>query len=265
MWGYGMSDETHQEYDNEMTDLLEAVWGEGFMSPGGPDEVDRILDGLDLTGTRILDIGCGIGGVNVHVARTYPVDHIVGIDIESGLIERCTDLAEKYGVDDRAVFRHVEPGPLPFEKSSFDLVISKDSIIHITDKHALARDIMRVLKPGGVFAASDWLAGYDDEPTPEMRDYIRAEGLDFGLESATVYRDALTAAGFEDIRLVDRNAWYRTVAREERARLAGTLYDGLSATVGTAFLDHEIDVWDKMTVALDQGQLRPTYLRARKP
>jgi hypothetical protein len=43
------------------------------------------------------------------------------------------------------------------------------------------------------------------------------------------------------------------------------LYAGLESIVGTEFLEHEIKVWDKMIVALDQGQLRPTHLRARKP
>ena len=45
----------------------------------------------------------------------------------------------------------------------------------------------------------------------------------------------------------------------------GVLYDGLASKVGTDFLEHEIEVWDKMIIAIDQGQLRPTHLRGRKP
>ena len=37
-----------QEYDDQLTFFLEAVWGEGFMSPGGIDEVDRYLTNIDL-------------------------------------------------------------------------------------------------------------------------------------------------------------------------------------------------------------------------
>jgi len=259
-----MADEPHQEYDDHLTALLEAVWGEGFMSPGGTDEVDRILEGLDLSNASILDIGCGIGGMDVHIARTYKIAHITALDIEDDLIDKSRVLAETYGVQDKITFQCVDPGPLPFDKSSFDLVTSKDAIIHVADKRELATDIYRVLKPGGIFAASDWLAGYEGEPSPEMRAYIKAEGLDFGLAAATTYRDALENAGFEDIQLTDRNAWYRTTAREERDRLAGDLYSDLSSTIGTEFLDHEIDVWEKMIVALDQGQLRPTHLRATK-
>jgi len=257
--------EPELEYDDDMIALLEAVWGEGFMSPGGEAEVDRILDGLDLSGFTVLDIGCGIGGADVHIARTFNPATVIGIDIEAVLVRRCEALARDRNVAHLTDFRHVEPGPLPVADASLDLVFSKDAIIHIADKHALCADIHRALRPGGWFAASDWLAGYDDTPSPEMRDYIIAEGLDFDLASAAVYQDALRTAGFVDIRLDDRNAWYREEARRERDNLAGALYDGLASNVGKEFLEHEIGVWDKMIVALDQGQHRPTHLRARKP
>jgi phosphoethanolamine N-methyltransferase len=260
-----MSDNEVQEYDDNLMALLEGVWGEGFMSPGGVDEVDRYLRGISLHGRTVLDIGCGLGGVDIHLVRQHGAARVTGIDIEPPLIERCRQLARKYGVDDRIDFVCVEPGPLPFDEASFGIVTSKDSIIHIADKHELARDVYRVLEPGGWFVASDWLAGYDGEPSPEMREYLVAEGLDFGLASAATYVDALRGAGFEDVETVDRNDWYRQQARAEREAMGGALYEGLASRVGREFLEHEIDVWNKMIVAIDQGQLRPTHLRARKP
>ncbi len=257
--------ELELEYDDNMIAVLEAAWGEGFMSPGGPDEVDRILDGLDLKGLTVLDIGCGIGGVDVHIAKNYGPASVIGIDIEEDLIRRAKEYAEREGLADVIDFRHVEPGPLPVPDGSLDLVFSKDAIIHITDKHTLAADAFRVLRPGGWFAASDWMAGYKGEPSKEMQDYIIAEGLDFGLADAETYEDALKSAGFTDIRIDDRNAWYREEARRERDVLAAAMDDNLADTVGQDFLEHEVGVWDKMIVALDQGQHRPTHFRARKP
>ncbi len=260
-----MTEQAHQEYDDNLMALLEALWGEGFMSPGGTDEVDRYLVGIDLSGLSVLDIGCGLGGVDLHLVRQHGAGRVTGIDIEDWLIERCAALAQKYDLGERAVFRLVEPGPLPFADATFDAVTSKDSIIHIADKFALAADIFRVLEPGGWFVASDWLAGYDGEPSAEMQAYLDAEGLDFGLASADTYRRALASAGFVDIGIVDRNAWYREQARAERAELGGRLFEGLESRVGREFLEHEIEVWDKMISAVDQGQLRPTHLRGRKP
>ena len=94
---------------------------------------------------------------------------------------------------------------------------------------------------------------------------MEAEGLDFGLATAETYKDALLSAGFENVQLQDRNAWYRATARQEREALAGPLYDSLTFAVGHELLDREIKVWDLMIVVLDQGELRPTHLRAMKP
>jgi len=260
-----MSEATIQEYDENLMALLEAIWGEGFMSPGGTAEVDRYLDGIDLSGKSVLDIGCGLGGVDLHLAQHHHVARVIGIDIDQALIQRCDQLARKYQATKQLEFRCVEPGPLPFKPASFDIVTSKDSIIHITDKQALSQDIFRILEPGGWFAASDWLAGYEDQPSAEMQAYIDAEGLDFNLASATIYAEALQAAGFVDIGIVDRNDWYQQQARVEREQLAGALSEGLASKLGTDFLEHQIDIWNKMIIALDQGQLRPTHLRAHKP
>lgn len=260
-----MTSEAHQEYDDNLMALLEALWGEGFMSPGGTDEVDRYLNGVDLRDLTVLDIGCGLGGIDIHLIKQHQVAKVTGIDIEQWLIDRCDGLAQQHGIGDRCEFLCVEPGPLPFADASFQAITSKDSIIHITDKHALAADVFRVLEPGGWFAASDWLAGYEDQPSVEMQAYLEAEGLDFGLASANTYANALKAAGFVDIEIVDRNDWYREQARQEREQLGGALYAGLASKVGTEFLQHEIEVWDKLIIAVDQGQLRPTHLRCRKP
>jgi ubiquinone/menaquinone biosynthesis C-methylase UbiE len=257
--------EPMQEYDDNLNTLLEAIWGEGFLSPGGVQEVDRYLAGIDLEGHTVLDIGCGLGGVDVHLVKNHGAAMVTGIDVDTGLIERCNLLAQKYDIQAQTEFISVDPGPFSFTDASFGIVTSKDSIIHIADKQTLAADVYRVLKPGGWFVASDWLAGYEGEPSPEMQAYLVAEGLDFGLASADTYRQALQQAGFTDIAIVDRNEWYRQQARLERDQLGGVLYEGLASKIGAGFLEHEIEVWDRMIVAIDQGQLRPTHLRGRKP
>ena len=90
-----MSEEASQEYDDDMVALLEAVWGEGFMSPGGTGEVDRYLQGVNLAGSSVLDIGCGLGGVDVHLVKQHRAEKLTGIDIDPDLIERCDRLARK--------------------------------------------------------------------------------------------------------------------------------------------------------------------------
>ena len=55
----------HAEYGMAMVGALELIWGEGFLSPGGPEEVAETLAGRDIRDAEVLDIGCGIGGVDL--------------------------------------------------------------------------------------------------------------------------------------------------------------------------------------------------------
>ncbi|MEJ8570155.1 methyltransferase domain-containing protein [Microbaculum marinum] len=245
--------------------LLQLIWGEGFLSPGGPAEVGLILDGLDLAGRRVLDIGCGVGGIDRLIAQDHSVAEVVGIDVEAPLVDEARRATAGSAVAGKVRFELVEPGPLPFADASFDAVFSKDSILHVPDKQALARDIFRLLRPGGVFAASDWMTGREGPPTPQMQRYLDAEGLGFVMATQAHYRTELEAAGFVDISFFDRNAWYRDLAREEEAALAGPLRETILARTDEAFLDQQLDVWRTMRIVLDSGELRPTHIRAVKP
>lgn len=251
-------------YSSKLIRMLEIVWGDGRLSPGGADEVNLVLEGLSLAGKSVLDIGSGAGGIDIQLAEAHGAGYVMGIDVEEGVIATARARVEARGLSQRIGFAKVAPGPLPLPPQAFDIVFSKDSIVHIPDKHALARDVFRVLKPGGTFAASDWLIGHDGEPSPEMKAYIAAEGLDFGMASPARYEAALAAAGFAEIRITSRNAWYREQARREIAAMKGPLYEKASAELGHHFVDHNIDIWERMLVVLDKGEHCPSHIRARK-
>ncbi|TPW27437.1 class I SAM-dependent methyltransferase [Pararhizobium mangrovi] len=253
------------EYDDLAIRFLEALWGEGYLSPGGPEEVDRILEGRALEGRTVLDIGCGSGGITLHIAERYAPARIVGFDVERPPIERARRYAEERGLTETVEFVEAPPGALPFADATFDVIFSKDALVHVADKEAVFADIFRILKPGGIFAASDWLTSHDGPPSDRMKAYLEAEGLSFGMASAERYRRAMKRAGFRDIATVDRNAWYREQARAELERLKGPLYDKAAAAVGEAYVDKNIRTWTAMLVVLDSAEHRPTHLHAIKP
>ena len=252
-------------YHEPMIVFLETLWGDGYLSPGGGDEVARTLGHADLTGLTVVDIGCGSGGATIALARDHGAARVIGIDVEAPVCERARRRVERAGLADRIEIRLVEPGPLPFAPASVDVVFSKDSIVHIPDKEVLAADIFRVLRPGGWFVASDWLIAHDDEPSAAMAAYIAAEALDLGMASPARYRRALGAAGFVDIELVDRNPWYREVARQELDRLTGSERADFEAVVGAEELAHQISIWTAMLAVLESGEHCPHHLRARRP
>lgn len=253
------------EYTDEFVAKLELLWGEGFLSPGGPEETAKILEGTDLTDLDVMDIGCGIGGVDVLLARDYGARSVTGIDIEEPLILRSQERSERLGLSNRLTFRLVEPGPFPFEAGSFDAVFSKDSMIHIPDKAALFADVHRVLRPGGLFLASDWMQSAAGPDSPEMATFIDTSGLSFAMGITDELPAMFEGAGFEDIMIVDRNPWYREEARNELARMRGELRVPLLEILGREKADRWIAMREAMVAALDAGAFRPTHFRARKP
>jgi phosphoethanolamine N-methyltransferase len=252
-------------YHDDLIRMLEVLWGDGFLSPGGAEEVARLIGAADISGASVLDIGCGAGGIDVALVRRHGAGYVTGIDVEDPVLARARAVVAEAGLGSRIGLVKVAPGPLPFPPATFDVVFSKDSIVHIPDKAALMAEVFRVLRPGGRFIASDWLIGHDGAPSPEMAAYIAAEGLDFGMASPTRYTAAMRGAGFEAVETTSRNAWYREVAAGELARLRGPLGAEAAKAVGADFVAHNAEIWERMVPVLNSGEHCPTHLKATKP
>jgi len=115
----------------------------------------------DLKGKKLLDIGCGPG---IHL-KTYLERGAkgFGIDISSKMIE----LAKKHCPD--AEFKVGSAYKLEFEDNSFDIITSSLVLDHLQDFEKAAKEIQRVLKPGGLFIYS--------APHPIVFMFFDAEGF----------------------------------------------------------------------------------------
>jgi len=248
------------QYGEEFIDRLHLVWGPGFLSPGGAREVARIASGLDLNNALVLDIGCGTGGPAIVLVRDLGT-RVICVDVEQQLLDRASALANEAGVGDQIEYRLVTPGPLPFEDDSFDAVFSKDALIHIRDKKALYAEILRVLKPGGAFAASDCLSGENAADDKAFQHYLSLVNLDFTMATAAQTAEVMRQAGFEHVRTNDRNAWYTELSRQELAQVEGPLRDRIIEVSSIETYELWLAVRRALAAATNSGGLRPTHLR----
>jgi phosphoethanolamine N-methyltransferase len=258
-----MSHQAHdEEYDPTLLAMLELIWGEGFLSPGGPAAVDEIVEGLDLTGKLVVDIGSGLGGVDIHLARKHDA-RVIGLEIERPVVELARERVERAGLSERIDLRHCEPGPLALEDSSVDVVFSKDSLIHEKDKVGAFAEYFRVIEPGGWFAMSDWMRG--DRPySKDMEYWFELEGLTYHMRPLDFYGAALQEAGFVDITSADTSDDYRDLCDREYALMQGELRDKMTELLGAERCEHFLENWRVMTVVLHNGELRTGHIRARK-
>lgn len=259
-----MSEKTHEdEYDAKLIAMLELIWGEGFLSPGGPAAVDQIVAGLDLKDKLVIDIGGGLGGVDMHLARKHGA-RVIGMEIEAPLVEIANARIAAAGLSGQVELRHCAPGPLELDDASADVVFSKDSLIHVEDKDATFRDFFRVLKPGGWLAMSDWMRA----PQPYSKDmeyWFELEGLTYHMQPLEFYDRALQAAGFAEIQAMDTSNEYRDLCDAEYEQMKGPLNAQMGAILGADTRDHFVENWRVATVVLHQGELRTARIRAQKP
>ncbi|NJM87240.1 MAG: methyltransferase domain-containing protein [Hydrococcus sp. RU_2_2] len=167
---YQSSDSVANSYDQWTNDgILEFYWGEHIhlghygLPPQRKDfiaakhdfvhemvrwgDLDRLA-----TGTTVLDVGCGIGGSSRILARDYGFA-VTGITISPQQVKRAQELTPEglnaqFAVDDAMA--------LSFPDASFDVVWSIEAGPHIPDKAMFAKELLRVLKPGGILVVADW-------------------------------------------------------------------------------------------------------------
>ena len=251
------------EYHDNMVRLLEIIWGDGYMAPGGPGNVAKLLHGLKPSGKRILDIGCGIGGPAFEMASVHGAT-VTGIDLEAPLVERARRVGEAKGLSGQCVFHVVDGGALDFDDSSFDIVISSGAVTQTEDKDSLFAEIHRVLRPGGWFSCYEWMKS-DADYSDDMRYWFKMEGLTYAMQTLERHGELLAETGFEEIELSDATDWYRSEARREYVLIKGKLYPSIVAALGKKDADHFVENWRAMVVVIDNGEMRQGYCRGQKP
>jgi len=157
-----------------------------------------------------LDIGCGVGGSARYLATTLGC-RVTGVDLTAEFIEVARALTARCGLADRVAFETADATELPFGEAIFDHVWSHNLTMNIRDKAAFAREVCRVLKPGGRFTCAEYAKGLSGSLTfplswardasqsflvtpEEMRATLEAGGLRV-LEQVTVPEGEASTSG----------------------------------------------------------------------
>ncbi len=149
--------------------LLERLWGEHIHLGYYPPETKNVdfrkaksnfvhelvkWSGLDQLpkGSRILDVGCGIGGSSRILAKYYGFN-VTGITISPAQVKRARELTPS-GLN--CNFQVMDALNLKFDDGAFDAVWSVEAGAHMNDKTRFADEMLRTLRPGGYLALADW-------------------------------------------------------------------------------------------------------------
>jgi len=206
-------------------------------------------------------LGSGAGGGTLVLASKYGAN-VVGLEIEAPLVELSKQYAREAGLSDKIEFRCVEPGPLPVEEASFDVFYTSGVICHIEDRLSLFRDVLRILKPGGMLLGYDW---FPTVLSDDINNWMKAAGLHLFPDTPQGYANSMREAGFENVNHSDASDWYRHRAAEELKELTGPQFDKAAELASEEARDSIINEWRALNLVLQTGDLRTGYFRGRRP
>lgn len=166
----------------------------------------RVLDGIDLAGADVLEVGSGRGGGADWIARARGPRSVTGVDLAASAVALSGRERHAPGL----TFVQGDALALPFDDASFDVVLNVESSHCYPSTAAFVAEVRRVLRPGGTFAWADLRAAYEVDAT---RADLRSSGL-VPVAEADVTAEVLHALRLDDARrsvLVD--SWIPRVAR----------------------------------------------------
>jgi ubiquinone/menaquinone biosynthesis C-methylase UbiE len=134
----------------------QAMWASGdFAVIGTTLQIvgEALCEAVDLqAGARVLDVACGNGNASLAAARRW--GNVTGLDYVPALLRRAADRARAEGLALELVEGDAER--LPFADGCFDVALSTYGIMFAPDQEQAAREIVRVVKPGGTIGLANW-------------------------------------------------------------------------------------------------------------
>ena len=210
-------DEVRVNYSAVGINVIEQLYGDDFLSFSGTETTDVLAERAEIgAGTRVLDVGCGLGGPAFHLAETWGAI-VTGVDLVELNIDLATERSSARGLSDRVQFRVANALDLPFADEEFDVVFGQDAWCHVPGKRELMAECSRLVRPGGFIAFSDWLQiGPMDA---DLESAALAASATADLVDIAGYCDLLAENGFVDSWVEDTSDLFVARYREVMAHL----------------------------------------------
>ena len=235
------------------------------MHPGGEALTQRLGLMLDLgPGSRVLDVAASRGVSAMTLAQCFGCE-VTGIDLSEACIGAARDGALRAGVGEMLTFVVGDAEVLPFGEDKFDAVVCECSFCTFPDKLRAAREMARVLKPGGRLGLSDLILR--GELPPKLRTLAGWVACVADARRDSEYIDYLESAGLRYAAVEPHDAALVDLVRQIRVRLLGARLLGKLGRISLAGVDMDqaVAVARAAEAAVESGNLGYALLTAVKP
>ncbi len=186
---------------------------------GGHIATERFLDQLDIDPSHhTLDVGCGLGGASRFAAARYGC-RVTGVDLTHEYVEAGNIICSWLGFDDRVNLELQDATRLSCSDDTFDRAYMLHVGMNISDKGMLAKELHRVIRPGGRLGIYDVMRVGEGDlifPVPWAAD-PRGSAVD----SVDTYQSALEEAGFKVSTVTNRREFALEFFEQLQSTAAG--------------------------------------------
>ena len=258
-------------YYDLASDFYEFGWGKSFhFAPRDPGESfeasqvrheRRLAETLGLNpGMVVADMGCGIGGPLLEIAR-YSGARIVGVNINAHQLERARRLTEEAGLTHQVEYLHCDFLNVDAPDETFDAVYGIEATCTAPDKLSIYGEVFRLLKPGACFANYEYcltdLFDYQKPRHLKIKTDIELGGGLLEIDDQQTVDDALRTVGFEVLETRDLAVqagpsipWFRPLAGS-----GGSLAGFRSSRIGRWVTHNSLRALETLRVA-PKGSVR---------
>ena len=120
----------------------------------GREYADKLVS-RGFRGGRIIDVGCGFGGMNIDLAHRSVESEIIGLDLSDPLLRLANRSAQAADLGDRVRFEKADVHQIPYDDDAFDVVINTNMVHLVDDPVQMLNEIERILVPDGFLFIAD--------------------------------------------------------------------------------------------------------------
>lgn len=249
------------QYSRQSILRYEKIFGAGYISTGGPATTDYLCELLGdklANGVKVLDVGSGIGGAAFHLAREYGAT-VTGVDLSPEMTDIALEATADSGVSSQVEFLLADVLETEFDEP-FDIVWSRDALMHVHDKKRLFAKLYSLLDDGGQLVITDYARG-NKPGTAEFEAYAKSTG--YHLVDPSTYGKFLEDAGFVDVIVEDATPKFIEILKKEPVNLEANRDDFLGSFTEDD-LRYLVDRWAMKVRFCEAGDMKWGIYKATK-
>ena len=171
----GSNADSNSIWSDSAIEISEAVWGEGFIEPGGAALARKIIAPASPDSTKtVLDLTAGMGGTACTFAREDNL-WMEAYEADPALTHRAREIARTYMLSKRVPIQQVDYATVDLKSKRYDLIYSRDRLYTTPHKRRLIQQVAGALKPGGQFLLTDYVRRKESGFTEPFDKWIDAE------------------------------------------------------------------------------------------